>query len=73
MKKLLIAFLTLILILGGLYVGGLYYGSSHFLPKTTINGIDVSMKNVEEANEAMKDLSPRSCPSLNGTPTGILP
>ncbi|MBQ1507948.1 MAG: L,D-transpeptidase family protein [Erysipelotrichaceae bacterium] len=58
MKKLLIAFLTLILILGGLYVGGLYYGSSHFLPKTTINGIDVSMKNVEEANEAMKDLSP---------------
>ena len=58
MKKFLIFLLTLILILGGLYVGGLYYGSSHFLPNTSINGIDVSMKNVEEANEAMNDLSP---------------
>ncbi|MBR5047790.1 MAG: hypothetical protein IKX76_06095, partial [Eubacterium sp.] len=37
------------------YIAGRYYFSDHFYPKTSINGVDVSMKSRLEAEKLMGD------------------
>ena len=46
------------LLLAIIYLGGILYYSSHFLPKTYINEVDVSGKTKEQADELLKDISP---------------
>ena len=46
------------LLLALIYLGGIIYYSSHFLPQTYINEVDVSGKTKEQANELLKDISP---------------
>ncbi|MDO4977624.1 MAG: L,D-transpeptidase family protein [Eubacteriales bacterium] len=56
-KKKIIAIVILVLcgLVGGAYAGGRYYFTSHFYPRTSINGVDVSMKTKEEAITAVKE------------------
>ena len=54
----MIAILGSCLLLALLYLGGFLYYSSHFLPGTYINDVDVSKKTLSEANTLLKDLSP---------------
>ncbi len=54
----IIAILGSCLLLALLYLGGFLYYSSHFLPGTYINDVDVSKKTLSEANTLLKDLSP---------------
>ena len=53
--KLLKSLIILLLILGGIYVGGYVSFSDHFLPNTTINGIDVSFKDQATADAEIND------------------
>lgn len=46
------------LLLAVIYLSGLIYYSSHFLPSTYINEVDVSNRNVSEANEALAAVDP---------------
>ena len=46
------------LLLAIIYLCGILYYSSHFLPKTYINEVDVSGKTKEQADELLKDISP---------------
>ena len=47
----LICILSFILLLAGTYLFGLIYFQTHFLPKTLINNIDVSLLNQQNAEE----------------------
>ena len=47
-----------LLVLGAIYLGGLLYFKDHFLPRTTINGMNVSGMSVENANEAIRIKEP---------------
>ena len=53
MKKLkvLIPILIPILLLAAAYLGGALFFLSHYLPRTSINGVDVGMMDLEGANE----------------------
>ena len=57
-QKRLIVILGSVLLLLSAYLFGLVFFSSHFLPHTTINGIDVSLMDLNKANEAIKDIRP---------------
>ena len=57
-KLSLIIVLSVLAVIGLIYVGGLIFFSSHFLPNTYIDNIDVSNMNLESANLALKDLDP---------------
>ncbi len=56
--KRLIAILGSCLLLAVIYLGGILYYSSHFLPKTYINEIDVSNKTLAQTNDLLKEVSP---------------
>ena len=56
--KLLKFLIILLLILGGIYVGGYVSFSDHFLPNTTINGIDVSFKDQATVDAEINDAHP---------------
>ena len=49
--KVLITVLAILLLLAGGYLGGILFFQSHFLPRTRLNSIDVSMKPLEEAED----------------------
>ena len=49
---------SIIIVLGIIYLLGLIYFSSHFLPKTTLNSIEVSGMNSTKVNEILQDVSP---------------
>ncbi|MBQ1478000.1 MAG: L,D-transpeptidase [Erysipelotrichaceae bacterium] len=49
--KVLITVLAILLLLAGGYLGGILFFQSHFLPRTRLNSIDVSMKSLEEAED----------------------
>ena len=57
-KKKLIIGLSTCLILALIYLTGFFYFSSHFLPHTSINGIDVSNMKLDAANEKLKQIDP---------------
>ncbi|MBQ3295642.1 MAG: L,D-transpeptidase [Erysipelotrichaceae bacterium] len=57
-KKRVIIILAIILAVLSVYLFGMVFFSSHFLPRTMINGTDVSLKNSASANELLKDLKP---------------
>ncbi len=57
-KKRVIIILAIILAVLSVYLFGMVFFSSHFLPRTMINGTDVSLKNSASANELIKDLKP---------------
>ena len=51
-RRAVIAALIVLAVFGGAYVYGATYFSSHFLPNTSLNGNDVSLKTVNEVAEA---------------------
>ena len=57
-KKKLIIGLGTCLFLALIYLFGFFYFSSHFLPHTSINGIDVSNLKLDTANEKLKQIDP---------------
>lgn len=57
-KKKLIILLSVCLVLALIYLIGFFYYSSHFLPHTYINGIDVSSLKLDAANEKLKQIDP---------------
>lgn len=57
-KKKLIAGLGICLSIALIYLIGFFYFSSHFLPHTSINGIDVSNLKVDAANEKLQQIDP---------------
>lgn len=46
---------TIAIILGVIYLGGAFWFSGHFMPRTTINDKDVSLKSVEEVASGLTD------------------
>ncbi|MBQ6367473.1 MAG: L,D-transpeptidase [Erysipelotrichaceae bacterium] len=59
MKKILRnIFLVLFVLLLAAYAGGVFFFGSHFLPKTAINGTDVSFLNSEAADTAVSAVDP---------------
>lgn len=57
-KKKLIIGLGACLFLALIYLFGFFYFSYHFLPHTSINGIDVSNLKLDAANEQLKQIDP---------------
>ena len=57
-KKRMIIGLSTCLVLALLYLIGFFYFSSHFLPKTFVNGIDVSNLKLNAANEKLRQIDP---------------
>ena len=57
-KLITVIALGVITTLAFIYFVGLLFFSSHFLFNTTINGINVSLKNVAKANELLKESKP---------------
>ena len=47
--------LAAVVVLAGIYIGGLLYFHGKFLANTDINGIDVSGKDVAEAEQQIKE------------------
>ena len=58
-QKRAIVILCAILMLMSAYLFGLVFFSAHFLPRTAIDGIDVSLMDLDKANEAIKDIKPQ--------------
>ena len=57
-KLSLIIILSIFALLGLVYVGGLIYFSSHFLPNTYIENIEVSNMNLKDSNSVLLDIDP---------------
>ncbi|MBR5340692.1 MAG: L,D-transpeptidase [Erysipelotrichaceae bacterium] len=58
LKVKVIAVIGVILTLLTVYLGGIIFYSSHFLPKTSIEGINVSGQSISKVNEAFKEIHP---------------
>ena len=58
MKKKQIFVTCLLILLAAVYLCGFFYFQKHFLPQTTLNGIDVSYKSEIEAAEALDAYDP---------------
>ncbi|MBO7676389.1 MAG: L,D-transpeptidase [Erysipelotrichaceae bacterium] len=58
-KKKTIFILSVILVIASAYLFGLIFFSSHFLPNTSIAGVNVSSMSIERANDALKDVKPQ--------------
>ncbi len=54
----LIVVFSLILLLALAYLGGILFFRNKFLPNTSVNDVEVSFKNSEEANELLLDQTP---------------
>lgn len=54
-KVALVAAGALVVLVGGAYLGGAAYFGSTYLPGTTLNGRDVSLKTIDEAAEGLQD------------------
>lgn len=56
LKKIGMGFLALIILVLTLYLSGAYYFNTHFYYNTTVNGVDVSLKNTKDGQELLKDM-----------------